>query len=207
MYAISSFAPVQSHQLFGTWNERNSIRNIEVNVPSREVSKATVCTSRFRRGGTGGCREDHGEAERKGMQWGNVLRRWRMHSNGSRDKEQDQCDSQLSPGLRTRFSHVVLTFLLDERHGCNFKTRLVIEKDPDRTAHFTILIIVSELLQRVLQSLWQLSTMQKHLIVSMPYTYTCILCIEKQCFVFSYRAALHAYDREKAGKKRTKYIS
>ena len=45
-----------------------------------------------------GCREDGGTIERKrellDATWG-----WRMHSNGPRDKEQDQCDSQLSPGL------------------------------------------------------------------------------------------------------------
>lgn len=132
LYAIFCFAPVQFHQLFGTRNERNSIRNIEVNVPSREVSKATVCTSRHRRGGTGGRRERERE----------VLRRWRMHSNGSRDKEQDQCDSQLSPGLRTRFSYVVLTFLLTNvvvatsKRGWSLK-RIQID------LHFTVLIIVN----------------------------------------------------------------
>ena len=44
-----------------------------------------------------------------------VYRVRRMHSNGSRDKEQDQCDSQLSPGFvacnlptALMLSHVVL---------------------------------------------------------------------------------------------------
>lgn len=55
--------PCTFHQLFGTWNERNSIRNIEVNVPSREVSKAMLCTLRLRKEGTRGCWEDRGEAE------------------------------------------------------------------------------------------------------------------------------------------------
>lgn len=35
--------------LFGRRNKRNSIRNIEVSVPSREVSKATICSSRLLR--------------------------------------------------------------------------------------------------------------------------------------------------------------
>lgn len=98
-----------SDQLFGTRNERNSIRNIEVNVPSREVSKATgMYSSRLRKEG-----RKEGTRERlPGRRWRRrgeaAPRRWRMHSNGFRDKEQDQCDSQLSPGLRTRFSYVVL---------------------------------------------------------------------------------------------------
>lgn len=42
----------RADQLFGTRNERNSIRNIEVNVPSREVSKATgMYSSRLRKEG------------------------------------------------------------------------------------------------------------------------------------------------------------
>lgn len=135
-----------TYQLFGARNERNSIRNIEVNVPSREGFKSHgMYLARLRKEGRKASRqagrqapkdvgEDRGEAS-GGEDGGESLpRRWRMHSNEPCDKEQDQCDSQLSLGLRTRFSHAVLTLLRHERHGCKLKTRLVIEKDPDGRA-------------------------------------------------------------------------
>lgn len=125
LYAIFCFAPVQSHQLFGTRNERNSIRNIEVNVPSREVSKATVCTSRHRRGGR---REDRGREKGKcaakvedALQWVPRQRArsvWLSALPWAANKVLT-CGSHLPP---------------DERHGYDFKMRLVIEKDPNRSA-------------------------------------------------------------------------
>lgn len=46
-----------------------------------------------------------------------------MHSNRSRDKEQDQCDSQLSLGFRSRFPHVVLTLSLRIFKLADYKVR------------------------------------------------------------------------------------
>lgn len=107
------------HVLFGTRAPFTNCLVHETSVTRYGISKSTYPLERFQkpryvpRDSGRKVPEDAGRtvAKQRGMRWGSVLRRWRMHSNGSRDKEQDQCDSQLSPGLWTRFSHVVLTLL------------------------------------------------------------------------------------------------